>query len=221
MFTNKPIKIAKDIEGVRRSALWHLSRRDHSQAELLTKLKRKTDNHDWIEVIINECLDFNYLNDQRFTESFIRSSQNKGYGKTRIKQDLKLKGISEPLIKMNIDDNDFDYINSAEQLLNSKYQEAIVTQHLKQKAMAFLQAKGHSFDIITLAIESHNEHYPTPKFDNTEQACLLLSKKFRNSIDDKKQTNKAIRYLTSHGYDYSKSNQAIKLFNQNITLEDE
>ena len=102
MFTNKPIKIAKDIDGVRRSALWHLSRRDHSEAELLTKLQRKTDNQEWINTIINECLDFNYLNDERFCESFIRSAQNKGHGKTRIQQDLKLKGIAELLVKKTL-----------------------------------------------------------------------------------------------------------------------
>ena len=216
MFANKPIKIAKDIDGVRRSALWHLSRRDHSEAELLTKLQRKTDNQEWISTIINECLDFNYLNDERFCESFIRSAQNKGHGKTRIQQDLKLKGIAELLVKKTFEENEFDYVESAQRLLNNKYSEAIVTQHLKQKAMGFLQAKGHGFDIISLAIEAHNEDYPTPTFNDLEEACLLLGKKFRVSIDDQKQKNKAVRHLTSHGYDYSKSNQAIKLFNEKL-----
>jgi len=216
MFANKPIKPAKDLEGVRRSALWHLSRRDHSEAELLTKLQRKTDNQEWIHFIINECLDFNYLNDERFCESFIRSAQNKGHGRTRIQQDLKLKGISELLIKSTFESNEFDYVESAQRLLNNKYSEAIVTQHLKQKAMGFLQAKGHGFDIISLAIEAHNEYYPTPTFNDLEEACLLLSKKFRVCIDEQKQKNKAIRYLTSHGYDYSKSNQAIELFNEKL-----
>ncbi len=220
MFANKPIKIAKDIDGVRRSAFWHLSRRDHSQAELLKKLQRKTDNQEWIETVINECLDYNYLDDQRYTESFIRGSQNKGYGATRIKQDLKLKGIGELLIKQTFDDNEFNYIDAAQQLLSNKYREAIVTQHLKQKAMGFLQAKGHSFDIIALAIESHNEGFPTPTFNDLDEACLLLSKKFKVTIADQKQKTKALRHLTSHGYDYSKSNQAIKLFNQHLALDE-
>tara|TARA_R110001583_G_scaffold50929_3_gene158938 strand:+ start:4658 stop:5320 length:663 start_codon:yes stop_codon:yes gene_type:complete len=220
MFANKPIKIAKDIEGVRRSAFWHLSRRDHSQAELLKKLQRKTDNQDWIDAVINECLDYNYLDDQRFTESFLRSSRNKGYGETRIKKDLKQKGISEFLMKQILDENEFNYIDAAQQLLNNKYNEAIVTQHLKQKAMGFLQAKGHNFGDIALAIELHNENFPPPSFNDLEEACLLLSKKFKVSIKDQKQKSKALRHLTSHGYDYAKSNQAIKLFNQNIALDE-
>jgi len=220
MFANKPIKIAKDIEAVRRSAFWHLSRRDHSQAELIKKLQRKTDNQDWIDAVINECLDYNYLNDQRFTESFLRGSRNKGYGETRIKQDLKQKGISERLIKQTIDENEFNYIDAAQQLLANKYNEAIVTQYLKQKAMGFLQAKGHNFSDIALAIESHNESFPTPSFNDLDAACLLLSKKFRVSIDEQKQKSKALRHLTAHGYDYAKSNQAIKLFNENIVLDE-
>jgi len=219
MFANKPIKIAKDIEGVRRSAFWHLSRRDHSEAELIKKLQRKTDNQEWIDTVINECLDYNYLNDQRFSESFLRSSRNKGYGETRIKQDLKQKGIGERLIKQTLDENEFNYIDAAQQLLENKFNEAIVTQHLKQKAMGFLQAKGHNFSDIALAIESHNENFPTPSFNDLDEACLLLSKKFRVSIDDQKQKSKALRHLTSHGYDYAKSNQAIKLFNENIALD--
>jgi len=219
MFANKPIKIAKDIEGVRRSALWHLSRRDHSQAELLKKLQRKTDNNDWIESVINECLDFNYLNDQRFADSFIRSAQNKGHGPARIQQDLKMKGIGEPLIKKAFAENQFNYIDAAEQLLNNKYNEAIVTTNLKQKAMGFLQAKGHRFDTISLAIEAHNALYPTPSFSSVDEASRLLSKKFKHEITDTKQVNKALRYLVSNGYDYSKSNQAIKLFNQQLADE--
>ena len=220
MFANKPIKIAKDIEGVRRSALWHLSRRDHSQAELLTKLQRKTDNKDWIDTVINECIDFNYLNDERFTESFIRSAQNKGHGQSRIKQDLKRKGISELLVKKTFEENQFNYIDAAERLLNNKYNEAIATQYLRQKAMGFLQAKGHGFDTISAAIEGHNDLYPPPNFNNIETASELLSKKFNIAIQDQKQIKKALRYLVSNGYDYSKSNQAIKLFNQQLA-EDE
>lgn len=213
MFANHPIKIAKDIDGVRRSAFWHLSRRDHSRAELLIKLQRKTDNGEWIETVINECLEYNYLNDQRFTDSFIRNAQNKGYGISRISQDLKVKGIEQSLIKQALIRNEFNYINAAQQLLSNKYHEAIVTPHLKQKAMAFLQTKGHRFEAISVAIEAHNEYFPTPHFDDLDQACLLLSKKFRVSIVEQKQINKALRLLVSHGYDYSKSNQAIKLFN--------
>lgn len=220
MFANKPIKIATDIEAVRRSAFWHLSRRDHSQAELLKKLQRKTDNTEWIDVVIAQCIEFNYLNDERFCESFLRSGQNKGHGITRIKQDLKLKGIPESLIKSAFDENEFNYIDAAHQLLSNKYNEPIVTQHLKQKAMGFLQAKGHSFDIISLAIESHNEAFPTPTFDDIEEARLLLTKKFKVAIIEQKQKQKALRYLTSHGYNYAKSDQAIKLFNEVIALEE-
>lgn len=217
MFANKPIKIAKDIEGVRRSAFWHLSRRDHSQAELLKKLQRKTDNQEWIDTVINECLNFNYLNDQRFAESFLRSAQNKGHGLTRIKQDLKIKGINESLIKQTVESNEFDYVNAAQCLLDNKFNEAIVTQYLKQKAMGFLQAKGHGFDTIGLAVEAHNEHYPTPTFNDLDEACELLSKKFKVAIIDQKQKTKALRQLISHGYDYSKANQAIKRFNQQLS----
>lgn len=219
MFSNKPIKIAQDIEAVRRSAFWHLSRRDHSQAELHQKLQRKTDNNDWIEHVINECLTLNYLNDTRFTELFFRRAQNKGHGLARISQDLQRKGIDTNMINNIACTDTFDYVVSASRLLSTKYSEAIVAPNIKQKAMAFLQLKGHCFECISRSIEMHNESYPTPDFNDLEEAVSILSRKFKLVINDQKTTDKALRHLVRNGYDYSKSFQAIKLFNkQNSAL---
>lgn len=211
---NKPIQIAKDIEAVRRSALWHLSQRDHSQAELTKKLQRKTDNQSWIDNVINECLENNYLNDQRFCESFINSARNRGLGANKITQDLKRKGISNQLIASLMENSDFDNTDNIVKLLSSRFSESIATPYLKQKATSFLQGKGHQFSDINQAINLFNEGYPNPNFNDLDKACLLLSKKFRDEITDIKAVNKAIRLLHNHGYDYNRAKQAIAQFNQ-------
>ncbi|WP_372880574.1 regulatory protein RecX, partial [Psychromonas sp.] len=160
MSFNKPIKPATNIEGVRRSALWHLGRRDHSENELREKIGRKTDNQQWIDTVINECINYGYLNDARFVENFIRSSQNKGFGSKRIKADLKRKGIPAETLFQAFAEDQHDYQQGAASLLSGKYRQRIGNPYLKQKAMIYLQNKGHELDDINNAIDIHNRAYP-------------------------------------------------------------
>lgn len=213
---NKPITLAKDIEGVKRSAFWHLGRRDHSEHELRHKLSRKTTNQDWIDAVINDCFSYGYLDDQRFTKNFIRSSQNKGFGITRIKRDLQLKGISSTQVANALCDDQYDYINSALTLLKLKYTSSIANQHLKQKAMAFLQGKGHQFDDIFAAIDIHLQLYPEDKLSTISNAILLLNKKFKNVFIVQKTKDKALRFLTSRGYSFNDTLTAIEQYNEQI-----
>ena len=219
MSFNQPIKPAKDIEAVRRSAFWHLQRRDHSEKELREKLARKTDNQQWIDTVINECLEYNYLNDGRFVESFIRASQNRGYGINRIKRDLQHKGIAADKLDNPFADDHYDYIASAAALLSKKYNKRLANQNIKQKAMAFLQGKGHDFDDIFKAIELHNEAYPVDDCDYLNEALVLLSRKFKTEIKDRKLHDKAIRFLLSRGYRYNDIQDAIRAHNEQINKE--
>jgi len=216
MSFNKPIKPATDIDGVKRSAFWHLSRRDHSEQELRTKLARKTDNQAWIDSVIDECYDYRYLNDQRFTESFIRNAQQKGHGINRIQRDLQLKGIGQQQANTVLQESTFDYIDSATQLLAKRYRERIENAHLKQKVMAFLQNKGHTFEHIFSAIECHNEDFPIEDYDALGDALKLLNNKFRDTIDGQKMQDKAKRFLISRGYSFNDCQKAIQQFNEQI-----
>lgn len=213
MSFNKPIKPANDINAVKRSAFWHLGRHDHSEQELRIKLSRKTDNQQWIDAVIDECYEYRYLDDQRFTETFIRSAQQKGYGIKRIQRDLQLKGISQQLAQTQFQQSEFDYINSATQLLQKRYHERIENAYLKQKVMAFLQNKGHDFEHIFSAIALHNEDFPLQDYDPLSDALILLNGKFREKIDGQKMQDKAKRFLISRGYSFNDCQNAIKEFN--------
>ena len=219
MSFNKPIKPAKDIEAVRRSAFWHLGQRDHSENELREKLARKTNNQQWIDAVINECFEYNYLNDARFVESFIRASQNRGFGINRIKRDLQRKGILADKLREAFAEHHYDYVACAVTLLSKKYNKRLANQSIKQKAMAFLQGKGHDFDDIFKAIELHNEAYPVDDCDYLSEATVLLSRKFKTEINDRKLHDKAMRFLLSRGYRYNDIQNAIRAHNEQINEE--
>jgi len=221
MSFNKPIKPANDIDGVKRSAFWHLGRRDHSEHELRAKLARKTDNQQWIDVVIDECYEYRYLDDQRFTETFIRSAQLKGHGINRIQRDLQHKGISQRLASEQFQLSEFDYIDSATQLLDKRYRERIENAHLKQKVMVFLQNKGHTFEHIFSAIECHNEAFPIEEYDALGDALKLLNGKFREAIIEQKTQDKAKRFLISRGYAFNDCQKAIQQFNEQLNEQEE
>jgi regulatory protein len=214
MSFNKSIKPAKDIDALRRSAFWHLQRRDHSEQELRVKLARKTDNQQWIDAVIGECLEYNYLNDTRFVEYFIRSSQNKGFGAARISRDLQGKGFSTNVLDNAFAEIEFDYVTSAVALLTKKYNRHLSSPILKQKAMAFLQGKGHALENIFKAIELHNEFYPVAECNDIDEAIVLLACKFKTEINERNQRDKAFRFLLSRGYRFDDIQDAIQAHNK-------
>lgn len=98
--------------------------------------------------LINE----NYLNEERFTRSYIRGKfYIKHWGKQKIKSQLKMKGISEKLIQNCMDEiYEDDYTKQiqifAEKLLPT-YKEGNDFQK-KNKLIRFLVTKGYEYELI-------------------------------------------------------------------------
>lgn len=78
-------------------ALMLLSRREYSKAELKQKLLRRfgPDARALIEATLERLSLDKYQSDERFTESFINSRLQRGYGLNRIKLELRQKGIGQ------------------------------------------------------------------------------------------------------------------------------
>jgi regulatory protein len=77
--------------------------RDRSQKEVEDKL----DSMDMIpaakEKIIIELMQENFLNEERFSRSFVRGKfRIKKWGRIKITQELKKRGISTPIIKLGL-----------------------------------------------------------------------------------------------------------------------
>ena len=75
-------------------ALGLLSRRDHSSAEMRTKLKRRAALADDIEPTITRLEEVGFLNDRRFATSFADVRKQSGVvGKQRVLRDLAVKRV--------------------------------------------------------------------------------------------------------------------------------
>lgn len=78
----------------RNSALRLLSRREHSVAELRRKLQERGFNADTIAEVLADCRRLGYLDDDRFARQYSEQLRRRGYGRLRIEQMLKSKGLS-------------------------------------------------------------------------------------------------------------------------------
>lgn len=132
-----------------------LSMREHSLAELESKLSGKTQSADLLFAVLDELKAANYQSDSRFTESFVRSRTNRGYGPIRIRKELKLKGIKNNMIEDNMDVNSAVWFENARIQYHKKYGEDPVSDYNAwTKRARFMQSRGFSSEHIQVTLPS-------------------------------------------------------------------
>ena len=127
-------------------ALDILSRREHSVAQLKSKIRKFQDDAKQIEDLVNKLIDMNLLSDKRFAESLIKSKSEIGYGPNYIEQLLQKNSISKndyDLYSLNIDWHAICK-NVAEKKIDNKK----LNYEDKQKILRFLSYRGFSYEII-------------------------------------------------------------------------
>ena len=128
-----------------------LSRRDHSKAELLRKLKEKGFAEGSQQAI--EKLEQSGYIDERFCRLYASELMRlKGYGKRRIEQELYLKGVDREIIKGVMDEISFD-TDKLSDIIKRKYLAKMNDEKGRQKAFNGLLRLGYSYSEIRDALE--------------------------------------------------------------------
>ena len=103
--------------------------------------------------LINE----NYLNEERFARSYIRGKfYLKNWGRIKIKNHLKFKGISEKLINKCMDEIDeADYQKTIEKLYNAYFseQKGLKNYQKAMKTVRYLISKGYEYELIREVVQ--------------------------------------------------------------------
>ncbi len=134
-----------------------LSRRDHSEKELMTKLTQKGYSQGSEEAIA-KLRDSGYVSDERFTRLYVRELQNfKKYGKRRIEQELFRKGIDREIIRSVLDETDFDESDLVS-LIERKYGRYLSDEKGVAKTINGLLRMGYSYGEIRDALKIINEN---------------------------------------------------------------
>ncbi len=138
------------------SAINLLSRREHSQKELIQKLLVREFHQDDLAEVIEHLLAKNYLSDERYAESVIRNRVSRGYGWRFIKSELNQKGVNSSIISAALQEQDIDWYLQAELAYAKKFGERIINdQKDKAKRIRFLQYRGFSHDEINAALSTN------------------------------------------------------------------
>ncbi len=109
------------------------------------------------EQIIIQLMQEGFLNEERFARSFVRGKfRIKKWGRIKIRQHLKLREISEPIIRLALSEIEEDqYLKTLEELLDKK--QRLLTESdpfkRKRKLTDFLLRKGYEshlvFDLVS------------------------------------------------------------------------
>jgi regulatory protein len=131
--------------------------RDRSQKEVEDKLIEMRMIPAAREEIIIKLMQENFLNEERFARSFVRGKfRIKKWGRYKIKQELKLKDISSPVIRLAMTEiNESDYKSTLYSVAEKKSSLIKETNPFKKKKKLydFLSSKGYESHLILEVID--------------------------------------------------------------------
>lgn len=141
-----------------------LSRRDHSEKELLRKLKEKGFQQG-AESAIERLKKSGYIDDERFCRMYVNELRRlKGYGKRRIEQELYLKGVSRDIIGEALEEISFDK-SVLSDIIRRKYLSKMTDEKSKKRAVNALMRLGYSYSEIRDAINELDEEITCEVYD--------------------------------------------------------
>ena len=137
----------------RNVAMNWLARREHSQAELRTKLAAREFTPEEIQQAVAGLVADGLVSDERFAESFIAARMRKGQGPVRIRMELKRRGVAAETIELNLEQAGLDWHSLARDVRCRKFG-AARPEEFKEKArqMRFLEYRGFTGDQIRSAV---------------------------------------------------------------------
>ena len=126
--------------------------RDRSHKEVEDKLKEMRMIPAACEQIIMKLMQEDFLNEERFARSFVRGKfRIKKWGRIKIKQELKFREISSPIIKLALTEiNNEEYRSALYELAEKKLRSIRETDNFKKKKKLsdHLLRKGYEASLV-------------------------------------------------------------------------
>src|ERR1700761_5064824 len=152
MDSQKPKKITDEKVALVK-AEHYCAYQERSQQEVRDKLYEWGLWTDAVENIISQLISGNFLNEERFAKAYTKGKFNqKGWGKIKIKQGLKLKKVPDVLVKKALQTIDpDDYLQVLDKVIRKKT--ATITEKdpykRRYKLQQYALSRGYEADLIT------------------------------------------------------------------------
>ena len=138
---------AETLHQLRQRAVRLLARREHTRAELATKLGAYGDVDD-VSAVIDDLAARGLQSDARFAEAYVRS-QAARLGAARLTHTLRRKGVADDVLRQTLDTADLDdELVRARALWQRKFGHAPVDARDWARHARFLQSRGFAADLI-------------------------------------------------------------------------
>ena len=149
-----------------------------------------------INEIIQKLIKIQYLDDERYAQSYILELIRKSKGRLYILQNLLNKGIDQELIQKYLNEYSFDEEKKNALKIVNKFISSIQKNPIKKQKMQItnkLLQEGYSFDII---------NYVLGEIEWTDNSNALLVKEYQKLLNKEIDQNKIIMKLLNKGFDY-------------------
>jgi len=146
-----------NIENTKKRALKILGSRTYSEKEMLKRLTDKGEAQEDAEETVKWLVGLGYINDPDYATLIVRHYSGKGYGLSRIKDELYKRGIPRDLWDeklAGLDDIEMD--DSALEFLKKKLRGSDDKDDLR-RASAALVRRGYSYDDAKSAVNRYLE----------------------------------------------------------------
>lgn len=131
-----------------------LGRRDHSVAEVREKLGAYGYRAQEVERCLARALELRFLDDDRFAGYFIEERKRRGWGRLKIEQELKRKGVDTALVA-GYPEAFFSQDEDAERAGALLERKAVPEARAFEKLVRFLMGKGFSYGVAADAVRAH------------------------------------------------------------------
>jgi len=150
----KVLKRLSDEGKVRQRALEWVMGRPHSIRELRDYLYRKKVEKDFMEQLIEDFIEKNYIDDRKFAEFFADNRKRKNKSVRAIKFELMAKGVPTTIADQVLSEHETSNNDALKKLIakienRPRYQD-------QQKLKAYLISKGFSYYEVKEALENND-----------------------------------------------------------------
>lgn len=138
----------------KRRAMYILAQRDHSKKELYDKLIKNYPD-DLCRLVVDLMCEHGLIDEEKYSEKLYRAYIHQGWGKSKIRFELRRKGLPDSLISQREQEYDTeDFIDEIIRLVNKKYADKLDFSDYKsvQRVTAALARRGFGYEDIKLAL---------------------------------------------------------------------
>ncbi len=128
----------------------YLARRDYSELEIKTYLKRQLLSADMIARLIDRAKKYNYINDERFAKMYALSLYENQKSEKYTYHKLKEKGIDEIIIDKVLAEYDFDNEKRLQKIIKKtiKKYEGVSDKQKYEKTLTYLVRNGFEYETV-------------------------------------------------------------------------